>query len=105
VLIIPQRDAFVSRDTFADAYLGAFNSLWTLYEALPVESREPEWTRHGQGVHVFNVSLPQSMGVVPDYAVAGLNSLIKNLMERNKSIKRLARVERDGVWYLWAETN
>lgn len=104
MLRLPARRAFASRDDFAAAVTCSFDELRAMYDAEPVLLAAPDWTREGAGMWIFHVTLP--IKYVREGGVAfGLSSLIKHMIERGKSIKRLAHVETSRDWSVWVETD
>lgn len=100
MLAVPERNTFLVRDDFVAAVTAAFGELWDMYEAEPVRSADPDWTR---GSHAYNVALP--IAVARNEGDAhGMSSLLKHMIEKgHRSIERIARVERDGRWIVWVE--
>jgi hypothetical protein len=104
MLRLPQRRAFASREDFVAAVTCSFDELRAIYDAEPVLTASPDWTRDGAGVWIFHVSLPLKYAREGGEAF-GLSNLVKHMIERGKSIKRMARVETAKDWLVWVETD
>ncbi len=105
MLSIPERKLFPSREDFVSAVTGVFSDLWNTYQASPVLTCEPTWTEQGRGKRVFHATIPAEIAYQGADAHA-ISSALKALIERQKkSIKQIARVERDGMWAFWLETD
>lgn len=104
---IPNRLNYLSKDGFVQACSVAAEAIKALYDETSVEVKNPEWSVEGkrQGA-VFHVALPVGEKRRPGVEGAILASLRNHLIERKRrELKRLARVEKDGFWIIWAETD
>lgn len=104
MLAIPQRSSFPRRESFVAAAANALGEMQLAYDQLPVLAEPPDWAAYGHGTKVFHIALPLEIAIFPQGAYHALNSLMVQMIERRKSIVRMARVERAGLWQVWVET-
>lgn len=100
MLDLPQRRKFATRDEFAAAVSVSFEELWQQYLAEPISHVVPDWAQ-ARGIH--SIALPLAVASEGG-AEHGISNIVRHMIEMNKTaITRLARVEKNGSWFVFFE--
>lgn len=101
-LQLPARRTFASRDDFGVAVTAACDELRRLYENADLLREAPDWASE-RNSRVFHAALPDELARQERGISAMLASIVNQMIERGKSIVRLARVEREGKIIVFIE--
>jgi hypothetical protein len=98
---LPQRRNFSTKDDFAAAVTATYEELWGVYLAVPVSDVIPDWA---QQMGISSVALPLVLAKEEGAAAHGIASVVKNAISVGfGEIDRIARVEKDGKWWVFFE--